>query len=78
MLAMLLGFPLKLSIKTCAGLFREQSSPDDTSRASVLAGSAKCCGEITGGRGRGRVGAGTATDAVFALVVWKRVIGPAG
>lgn len=26
---------------------------------------------------RGRVGAGTATDAVLALVVWKRVIGPA-
>lgn len=26
---------------------------------------------------RGRVGAGTATGAVLALVVWKRVIGPA-
>lgn len=72
---MLLGFLLKLSMKSGVGLFREQLSPDDTSRTSVWAGSAKCCGEITGYRGR--VGAGTATDAVLALVVWKRAIGPA-
>lgn len=74
-LLMLLGFLLlKLSAKTGAGLFREKLSPGDT-KASVWAGSAKCCDETTGRRGR--VGTATATDVVLAAVVWKRVMGPA-
>lgn len=71
---MLLGFLLlKLSVKTGAGLFREKLSPGDT-KASVWAGSAKCCDETT--ECRGRVGTATATDVVLAAVVWKRVMGP--